>query len=54
MPLRSATIACEESSHIGTMSELERVSGVSAFDERVKSRVWDKRLYKHKEASGRI
>jgi len=54
MPLRSAAIACEESSHIGTMSGLERVSGVSAFAERAKSRVWDKRLYKHKVANGGI
>ena len=54
MPLRSAAIACEESSRASAMSGIKRVLGFSAFAERAKSQVWDKRLYKHSAASGEI
>ena len=52
MLLRSTTIADEECSHVGTMSGIERVLGVSAFAKIAKSQVWDKRLYKNRAASG--
>jgi hypothetical protein len=47
-------ITCEASSRMGAMSGLERVLGDSAIVESARSRVWDKRLYKHKALAGEI
>ena len=47
-------IACKGLSYMGTANGLERVLGVLATAKIVSPQVWDKRLYKHKIASGEV
>jgi len=53
MPLKSRAIEREEFLPIKVMSGLERESRFTASTEIVKSRVWDRRLYKHKAAGSK-
>jgi hypothetical protein len=53
MLLKLGAIPREESSIIRAMSRLERVLGILASAKIRKSRMWNRRLYKHKAASSK-